>query len=226
MQLSKDTLNKLKNFAEINSNLLIKPGNSITTLSAGKNVMAIASIPEDFGVVDSGFGIYDLNEFLGIVSLFENPDLSFSQKYVTISEGKSAIKYFAADQSVLTVPTKNLEMPPADIEFDISSVVLQSIRKVAAVLRTTDVSIVGDGTEIKFQAGDKKNATANAYSSVIGETDKEFSVNLKVDNLKLLPGDYNVKVSSKKICKFSNESLTYFVAAESNSVFPEVEKPV
>ena len=220
MQLSKETLNKLKNFAEINQNLLIKPGPSLTTLSAGKTVMATANVPEDFGVAQNGFGIYDLNEFLGIVSLFENPDLSFSEKFVTISEGKSAIKYFAADQSVLTYPTKELVFPTPEIEFNMTSAILQSIRKVAAVLKTSDISIVGDGSEIKFQAGDKKNATANAYSSIIGETDKEFVVNLKVDNLKLLPGDYKVEVSSKKICKFSNADLTYFIAAESDSTFP------
>jgi len=219
MQLSKETLNKLKNFAEINQNLLIKPGPNLTTLSNGKTVMATAVVTEDFGVTERGFGIYDLNEFLGIVSLFETPDLSFSEKYVTISEGKTSIKYFAADQNVLTFPTKELVFPTPEIEFTMTSNILQSIRKVAAVLKTSDISIVGDGAEIKFQAGDKKNATANAYSSIIGETDKEFVVNLKVDNIKLLPGDYNVQISSKKICKFSNDDLVYFIAAESDSTF-------
>jgi hypothetical protein len=219
MQLSKETLNKLKNFAEINQNLLIKPGPNLNTLSNGKTVMATASVTEDFGVTEKGFGIYDLNEFLGIVSLFENPDLNFSEKFVTISEGKTSIKYFAADQNVLTFPTKELNFPTPEIVFNMTSSILQSIRKVAAVLKTSDISIVGDGTEIKFQAGDKKNATANAYSSIIGETDKEFVVNLKVDNLKLLPGDYNVQISSKKICKFSNDDLVYFIAAESDSTF-------
>lgn len=226
MKLSKETLSVLKNFSEINQNLLIKSGSSLSTLSAGKTVMATASIPEAISVGTNGFGIYDLNEFLGIVSLFEDPELDFSDKFVTISQGKTSIKYFAADQNVLTYPTKALEMPPADISLKMSSSTLQSIRKVAAVLKTSDVSIVGDGSEIKFQAGDKKNATANAYSSVIGETDKEFVVNIKVDNLKLLPGDYDIQVSAKKICKFSNSELTYYIAAESDSKFPEVEVPV
>ena len=219
MQLSKETLSKIKNFAEINQNLLIKNGSTLSTLSAGKTVMADATVPETFKVATNGFGIYDLNEFLGIISLFDNPDLDFSDKYVTISEGKTSIKYFAADPSVLTFPTKALVFPDPEITFNMTSNILQSIRKVAAVLKTSDVSIVGDGSEIKFQVGDKKNATANSYSSVIGQTDKEFVVNLKVDNLKLLPGDYTVSISSKKISRFSNTELTYFVAIEADSTF-------
>lgn len=219
MNLSKETLNKIKNFAEINQNLLIKSGKKLSTLSAGKTVMADATVTENFTVGPNGFGIYDLNEFLGIISLFENPELEFSDKYVTIAEGKTSIKYFAADSSVLTYPTKELTFPEPEISFKMTSTTLQSIRKVASVLKTTDVSIVGDGEEIKFQVGDKKNATANAYSSVIGLTDKEFVVNLKVDNLKLLPGDYDVDVSSKKISRFSNSELTYFVAIEADSTF-------
>lgn len=219
MQLSKETLSKIKNFAEINQNLLIKSGSTLSTLSSAKTVMADAAVPETFNVATNGFGIYDLNEFLGIISLFDSPDLDFSDKYVTISEGKTSIKYFAADPSVLTFPTKALTFPEPEITFNMTSNILQSIRKVAAVLKTSDVSIVGDGSEIKFQVGDKKNATANSYSSVIGQTDKEFVVNLKVDNLKLLPGDYSVAVSSKKISRFSNADLTYFVAIEADSIF-------
>jgi hypothetical protein len=219
MQLSKETLNKLKNFAEINQNLLIKEGSSITTLSSGKTVMATATVPEVFAVSEKGFGIYDLNEFLGMLSLFENPDLEFSEKYVTLSEGRTSIKYFSADQSVLTYPTKTLEMPTPEITFQMTSAVLQSIRKVAAVLKTQYVSIVGDGSTITIKVADHKNATAPAYISEIGTTDKEFNVILTVDNLKILPGDYNVEISSKKISKFSNAELTYFVACESTSTF-------
>ena len=219
MNLSKETINKLKNFAEINSNLLIKPGTKLSTLSAGKALAADAIVTETFNVPETGFGIYDLNEFLGIMSLFENPNLEFSNKFVTISEGKTNIKYFAADPSVLTYATKDIKFPEAEINFTMQSNILQSIRKVASVLKTTDISIVGDGTEITIQVGDKKNATANAYNSTIGLTDKEFVVNLKVDNLKLLPGDYDVSISSKKISRFSTTDMTYFVAIEADSTF-------
>jgi hypothetical protein len=224
MQLSKDTLNKLKNFAEINQNVLIKSGSSLTTLSSGKNVMATAQVPEVFQVNDNGFGIYDLNEFLGMLSLFENPDLQFSDKYVTLSEGNTSIKYFAADPSVLTFPTKSLEMPVSEINFPLSAAMLQSIRKVAAVLKTQFVSLIGDGTNITLQVGDRKNATANSYNSVIGTTDKEFSVIMTVDNLKLLPGDYDVSISSKKISRFTSTDMTYFVAIEATSTFPFIKE--
>jgi hypothetical protein len=219
MQLSKDTLNKLKNFAEINQNVLIKPGSALTTLSSGKTVMATAQVPEVFQVNENGFGIYDLNEFLGMLSLFENPDLQFSDKYVTLSEGNTSIKYFAADPSVLTFPTKTLEMPTPEIAFPLSATMLQSIRKVAAVLKTQFVSLIGDGTNITLQVGDRKNATANSYNSVIGTTDKEFNVIMTVDNLKLLPGDYDVSISSKKISRFTSTDMTYFVAIEATSTF-------
>jgi hypothetical protein len=152
-----------------------------------------------------------------MLSLFENPDLQFFDKYVTLSEGNTSIKYFAADPSVLTFPTKTLEMPTPEISFPLSATMLQSIRKVAAVLKTQFVSLIGNGTNITLQVGDRKNATANSYNSVIGTTDKEFNVIMTVDNLKLLPGDYDVSISSKKISRFTSTDMTYFVAIEATS---------
>jgi hypothetical protein len=217
MKLSKDTLALFKNFAGINSNLLLKAGNKLATISAQKNVMSDATVGETF----PDFGIYDLNEFLGAMSLFEDPELEFSDKYVTISEGGNSIKYFAADASVLTAPQKAITFPDSDIEFTMTAAMLSMIHKTSSVLRAADVSIIGDGSTMTISVGDKKNATGNSYSNTVGSTDKSFRVNLKVENLKMLPGDYQVSVSSKKISRFQSASsdLVYYVAVEADSTF-------
>ena len=217
MKLSKDTLALFKNFAGINSNLLLKSGNQLATISAQKNVMSDATVAESF----PDFGIYDLNEFLGAMSLFEDPELEFAEKYVTISEGGNSIKYFAADASVLTAPQKAITFPDSDIDFTMTSAMLSMIHKTASVLRAADVSIIGDGSNMSIAVGDKKNATGNSYSANVGATDKTFQVNLKVENLKMIAGDYQVSVSSKKISRFQSSSsdLVYYVAVEADSTF-------
>jgi ribosomal protein L28 len=217
MKLSKDTVSLIKNFAGINSNLLLKSGNKLATISSQKNVMADATVTETF----PDFGIYDLNEFLGAMSLFDDPDLDFQEKYVSISQGSMKIKFFAADASVLVAPQKAITFPEAEINFTMNAGMLNMINKTASVLRASDVSIVGDGTTITAVVGDKKNVTGNSFSEPVGKTDKSFKVNLKVENLKMLPGDYEVSISSKKISRFKSPSsdLVYYVAVEADSTF-------
>lgn len=216
MKLSKETVGLIKNFAGINSNLLLKSGNKLATISAQKNVMADAVVTETF----PDFGIYDLNEFLGAMSLFEDPELTFNEKWVTIEQGGNSIKYFAADASVLTAPQKAITFPDAEIEFQMSANMLSMIQRTASVLRASDVSIVGDGSTIAVVVGDKKNATGNSYNSAVGATEKKFKVNLKVENLKMIPGDYQVSISSKKISRFKGAGdLVYYVAVEADSTF-------
>lgn len=216
MKLSKETVGLIKNFAGINSNLLLKSGNTLATISAQKNVMADAVVTETF----PDFGIYDLNEFLGAMSLFEDPELTFNEKWVTIEQGGNSIKYFAADASVLTAPQKAITFPDAEIEFPMSANMLSMIQRTASVLRASDVSIVGDGSTIAVVVGDKKNATGNSYNSTVGATEKKFKVNLKVENLKMIPGDYQVSISSKKISRFKGAGdLVYYVAVEADSTF-------
>jgi len=218
MKLSKDTVGLFKNFAGINSNLLLKQGNKLATISTQKNVMSDTVVAETF---PADFGIYDLNEFLGAMSLFNDPELDFSDKYVTIKEGGASIKYFAAEIGNLVVPQKAIVFPEAEIEFTLTSTMLNMIQKTSSVLRATDLQIVGDGSKMVIQVGDKKNATGNTYNAQVGSTDKEFKVNLKVENLKMLPGDYLVSISSKKISRFkaTSSELVYYVAVEADSVF-------
>lgn len=218
MKLSKETVGLFKNFAGINSNLLLKQGNKLATISTQKNVMSDTVVTESF---PADFGIYDLNEFLGAMSLFDDPELDFSDKFVTIKQGGASIKYFAAEIGNLVVPQKAIVFPEAEIEFTLTSTMLNMIQKTSSVLRATDLQIVGDGSKMVIQVGDKKNATGNTYNAQVGSTDKEFKVNLKVENLKMLPGDYIVSISSKKISRFkaTSSDLVYYVAVEADSVF-------
>lgn len=218
MKLSKETLNLFKNYAGINSNLMLKNGNEISTISAQKNVMADVTVTETF---PRDFGIYDLNEFLGALSLFTDPELDFGEKFVTIKESGSSIKFFAADPSVLTVPSRKIAFPDTDVEFTLTATMLNMIHRTASVLRATDLQIIGDGSQITLQVGDKKNATGNSYSANAGSTSKTFQANLKVENLKMLPGDYVVAISSKKISRFKAPTgdLVYYVAVEADSSF-------
>lgn len=217
--LSKETQILLKNFATINSNLLLKVGNKLSTISAQKNIMAEVSIAE---TIPEQFGIYDLNELLGALSLFNNPSLEFNPKWVNIKEGHSSVRFFSAAENVLIYPSKSITFPSEDVSFTLSANDLSMIMKTSSVLRATDVSIIGDEDgKLIVQVGDKKNNTANSYSAIVGETDKQFTANLKVENLKVLPGEYTVTLSSKKISRFKSTltDLTYYIAVEQDSSF-------
>jgi hypothetical protein len=217
MKLSKHTTEILKNYSQINGNLLLKAGSKLGTISEQKNIMASTPIAE---VIPSDFGIYDLNEFLGALSLFDDPDLEFSDKYVTIQQNGNQIKYFAAEAANLTIPQKEIVFPDSEINFTLTSATLELIRKTSAVLSAPDLAIVGDGSKITAVVGQKKNATANAYDVDLGTTDKTFRVNLKIENLKMLPGQYAVSISSKRISRFQGTSdLVYYVAVEADSTF-------
>lgn len=218
MKLSKETVAIIKNFAGINSNLLLKSGNKLATISAQKNVMADVTVSETF----PDFGIYDVNEFLGAMSLFDDPELTFEDKVCKITQGNSSIKYYAAEASVLTAPTKAITFPDAEINFNLTNQMLTMIQRTASVLKAADVSVVGDGSTVTLLVGDKKTSTSNSFSEPVGTTDKTFKVNLKVENLKMIPGDYAVSVSSKKISRFKSTTqsdLVYYVAVEADSTF-------
>jgi len=219
MNLSKETLALIRNFASINGSIVLKQGNVLSTISEGKNVMASVTLTESF---PSDFGIYDLNEFLSAIGIFTNTQLEFSDKYVMISDGgTSKIKYFAAGDGIVKAAPSTIKFPKPDVEFDIDSAQLAMILKTASALKASDVSVVGDGSMLRVFVTDKKNATSNAYQVDIGETEETFKANLKVENLKMLPGDYSVGISNKKISRFVSKTsdLTYFVAVEADSEF-------
>tara|TARA_B100001769_G_scaffold239641_1_gene206188 strand:- start:74 stop:739 length:666 start_codon:yes stop_codon:yes gene_type:complete len=220
MKLSEKTLTVLKNFAGINNSILVKEGNSLRTISVAKNILAEADIEEDF---PRQFGVYDLNQFLNGLSLHQDPDLDFAEEsYLNIREGKRRVKYFYADpQVIISPPDKQITLPSEDVRFQLESASLDKLLKAAAVYQLPDLSAVGGDGVVKLVVRDKKNDTSNEYSIVVGETDKKFSFNFKVENIKIIPGAYDVVVSSKLLSCFTNSeyNLTYYIALEPDSTF-------
>lgn len=216
MKFSKETLGVLKNFASINSNLMFREGNKISTISVGKSLVGSATISEE---IPQDFGVYDIPELLGVLSLFEDPEITFQDKYITIEQGKSSVKYFAADESVLVYPKKFPNLSDSEITFKLTAANITAILKTASVLKTQDVRFVGDGETLSIVVGDKKNQTANNFVLSIGETDKTFSVSVNTDNLKIIPQDFTVDVINRRMIKLTAETLTYIIAIETDSSF-------
>ena len=220
MNLSDKTLTILKNFAGINNSILVKQGAQLRTISVAKNILAEARIDEEFS---RDFAIYDLNQFLNGLGLHQDPELDFKENsYLTIREGKRRVKYFFADPAVIiSPPEKEITLPSEDIRFKLDSTCLEKLLKAAAVYQLPDLSAIGEAGVIKLVARDKKNDTSNEFAIVVGETDKEFTFNFKVENIKIIPGAYDVIVSQKLLSKFTNESLDlkYFIALEPDSTF-------
>ena len=214
MNISDNTLSVLKNFSGINQNLAVKSGNKIRTISPQKTVMAVAQVEDKF---DSPFAIYDLNQFLSAVSLFEKPNFVFEDSNVVVANGKSSIRYFYADESmVMSAPDRDIELPDTLVEFKLTTDVFKSTMQAASVLQAPNWSVVGNGSIIEIVVGDVKNSTSNNYRVTVGATSEEFEVVFKVDNLKMMLRDYNVAISSKGISHFTTEKgdLQYFVATE------------
>ena len=220
MKLSDNTLNILKNFAGINNSILVKQGNKLRTISMAKNILAEADISEEF---PRDFAIYDLNQFLNGLSLHQDPDLDFNQEtYLSIKEGKRRVKYFFADPNVITSPPeKEIILPSQDVCFQLDSASLEKLTKAAQVYQLPDLSAIGSAGVIKLVVRDKKNDTSNEYAIVVGETESEFAFNFKVENIKIIPGAYNVVVSSKLLSQFTNtkHDLKYYIALEPDSTF-------
>tara|TARA_Y100000766_G_scaffold111634_1_gene95586 strand:+ start:1254 stop:1919 length:666 start_codon:yes stop_codon:yes gene_type:complete len=218
MKLSDKTLSFLKNFSTINQSILFKQGTRLRTISVMKNILAEASIEEE---LPKDFGIYDLNQFLNGLSLHHNPDLDFANEgHVVIKEGRMRSKYFFADpQVIITPPDKEMTLPTEDVTFELSTEQLDKLLKAAAIYQLPDLSVEGVNGVVKIVVKDKKNDTSNSFSITVGETDKVFSFNFKVENIKILPGTYDVVVSSKLLSRFSskNHDLTYFIALEPDS---------
>ena len=225
MKLSEHTTSVLKNFASINQNLVIKEGKTISTMSAMKNIVAKAEVDEDF---PREIAIYDLNEFLAALSLFTNPVLDFSENFVMITEeGKTgnSLKYFYSDPSVVTTPSSEITMPETEVKFSLDSGDLSRVQRAASVIGSPDLVLEKNGTGSYLTVKDKKNDTANNYSlDVDAEGSGEYNFFFKVENLKLLPTNYDVNVSSKNISHFKSQAgnaVEYWIALEPESSYSE-----
>ena len=216
--ISKSTVEILKNFCSINKSIVIKPGNKVSTLSINKNILAIADVEESF---DSQISIYDLGVFLGGLSLFDAPKIDTTQSnYVTVSDqtGRSKTRFFYADPDIITQPPeKEITIPSEDVKFRLEAGVLQQLQRAASVYQLPDLCLFcSDGT-MNLCVTDKKNDTSNSYSVEVGESDDEFCYCFKVENLKLLAGDYNVTISKQNVALFQGVGIKYFIALEPNN---------
>jgi hypothetical protein len=223
MELSENTLSILKNFAGINQNCLIKQGNVIRTITEARNVLATAVVDSEF---PNDFGVYDLNEFIGSLTLVDKPMLTFSDGFVSITDtsGRSKIKYFFSPEETLTKPSKDIVMPEAEVKFTLDNETLNKIRRAASTLGHDEVSISNKNGVLNISVVDVQNATSNAYSiDVDGEFDQNSNFNfiLNISNLKIISGDYDVEISSKLISRFSNKELNlkYWIALEKTSSY-------
>lgn len=218
MQLSEDTLNIIKNFSNVNQSILFRPGNVIRTIEPSKSIFARATVKETFPVECA---IYELRKFLGVLSLFNTPDIQFGEKQLKISEGKRTIKYTYADPAAIVAPPdKDIVLPSEDVSFSITSDDFQGIVRAANILGVKNIVVIGDGTKMSLSAMEVKNPSTDNYSIDVGDTDKTFKVVFSVDNLvKILVKDYNITVCAKGITRFESNDVTYYVAIESTSEF-------
>jgi len=219
--LSKTTLSVLKNFSTLNSNILVKPGNVLRTITPSKNGMAEATIEETF---DVEFGIWDLSKFLGVISLFSAPKFEFGEKSVVIHGGNgSRVTYFYSEPRLLTTPTKNVNMPSISLSVDITEKTFAELQKASSVLQLPDLSFVNENDRIMAVVSDLQDPTTNNYKVDVGEnkSNSEFSLNFKIENIKILPGDYTIEFSKNVVGQFTNETLDlkYWFAMETNSKF-------
>jgi len=220
MKISNETLNVLKNFSTINSSLVVKAGSVIRTVSPVKNILAEYVCKEVF---EQDFALYDLNEFLGGLYLFKDAEFLFDNtSYLTIKSGRSKVKYFFSDPSLITSPSdKQIPMDGENVEFELSEEVLSSLLKAANVYQLKDLSLISDDGEINLVVRNKDNDTSNSFSAKVGETDKEFVFNFKIENIKIIPDVYKVLVSPRNISQFisTKYNLQYWIALEPDSTF-------
>ena len=221
MKFSNETLNVLKSFTAINKSILLSAGNTIKTITPEKTLIAIAEVPD---TMPSQACVYDLSRFLSILSLYNEPDVEFGDKYFVISEGKRRTKYVYADISMIhTPPEKDITLPSTDVTVNVSEGDLSSVLKAAGVLQFSEVAFVGEGGKCYLKAIDSSNENADDFGVEIGETADKFNVIIKTDNLKLLPLDYQVTICSKGISEFKGKGVTYYVAIDSKSTYNKGE---
>jgi hypothetical protein len=217
MKLSDKTKSILKNFAQINNSIYIRGGSTLSTMSVTKNILSRVQVKEEF---PTSFGIYDLAQFLNGVSLFADPELEFNNSsYVTIRSGKTKVKYFFCDPDILTTPPERIaNLPSYEFDFRLPSETLASLIRSASVYGLPDLCLESIGGEVCLVAKDKDNDTSNTVSYVVGESEVSFSFNFKVENIKIIPGEYQVEVN-EKAAHFTCDDLEYYIALEPDSTY-------
>jgi len=223
MQFSKSTINILKNFSVINGSILVKPGQRLETISATKNILAIAETSEEWF---DEFGIYDLSEFLNVLTSegFIGAECTFKENHIVFRNGKASCKYFYADSSTIVSPENKVNMPDAEISFVLKQEDLNAVRNMSSVLGKNDLAVVGDGETISLSVLDKKDPKMNSFDMDVGDAHSEkFTMYFKVENLKIMSGDYDVQISSSGISHLKHTELPveYWIALEPDSIYGE-----
>lgn len=216
MKISNDTLSVLKNFASVNTNLLVRQGNTLSTISAGKNIFARATVEENF---DREFAIYDLNSLLGLLTLLEDTEVDFGAESITMTKGRSTFEYYYADPEIIVgAPDKQIEVDEF-FTFDLLADDLNMIQKAAGINAAPMLSIIGDGTNVTLTVGDPATPKSNSFKQTVTDTDKVFKAHLQIENLKVLPGDYKVTISAKKFMHLVNTKtdVKYWLALDKTS---------
>lgn len=219
MNFSDNTLNVLKNFSTINPSVMFRPGQTIRTISPQKTVMASASVDEEF---DTPAGVYDLSRFLATLSLFEDADIQFDNDSFVIKGGRSGVKYtYAAESMIVTPPDKDITVPNPEVQVSVEWSDIQNVIRAAGVLSLPEVCFRSENGNVYLSAIDSKNPTADKYDVMVAEnaTSNSFEMIIKTDNLKLLPADYEVSLSTKGMAHFKSPRVQYWIAIESNSKF-------
>lgn len=227
MKLSDSTTQILKNYASINSNIVFNPGSRITTISEARNILSSATVDAEF---PSCFGVYDLNEFLGVLSLVDEPQVKFEDKFAVIADstGRSKIKYFFTDTDMLTSPNgtmldKAMAMDSFEVEFELDPDTLNKVKRAASALGHSVVSVTADNGSLVLTVFDAENPTTNTFSIDLNGTyeSENFSLVLSIANLKIIPGTYNVGLSSKLMSRFTHteQDVTYWIALEKSSTY-------
>jgi hypothetical protein len=216
MKISNETLNVLKNFATVNTNILVRPGNKLTTISTGKNIFATAEVAEVF---DREFAVYDLNSLLGILTAMEGTELNFGEESLTVSKDRNLFEYYYADpQIIVSAPEKTIEVDEY-FTFTLSKENLDMIMKAASITSAPMFSVVGNGTDVTISVGDPATPKSNNYKNVVAQSDKVFKANLAIENLKVIPDTYKVVISVRNFIHFSNENknVKYWMALDKTS---------
>jgi len=216
MKISNETISVLKNFADVNTNILIREGNVLSTISSGKNIFARATVSESF---DREFAIYDLNSLLGLLTLMEDTDVNFGTESLSVSKDQSIFEYYYADPAIITsAPNKQIEVDEY-YSFDLSEDSLNMITKAVGITGAPMLSVIGDGNQVTLTVGDPATPKTNSFKQVIGESDKTFSAHLAIENFKVISGNYNVVISEKKFMYLANTKtdVKYWLALDKTS---------
>jgi len=213
MKLSKATLATLKNFSTINQSIIIKPGNVLETISNVKDVYARSTIEETF---DKQVCIYDLNEFLGVISLFEDPDFELGDDALILKQGKITQKYYYADPTVITSPPDNgVTLPSEELHFNLDRNTLSMIIRACSINNATDMTFCNKGILVH----DKSVPNSNVFSVDIPETKDTYELSISVDKLKMVPDDYKIAICTKGLSKFEGNYITYYVALQPEGTY-------